>query len=428
MRKLATAVLFAGLFPAVGVIGADQPGAGGLLVRDLERILKQLDKRLEVLEKRLELLTKENEKLRAEIESLKGRAAERVSRKVRTARKKKVPAEKAVAAPKARLGLCLSEIKEARESRIIVEEVEPGFAGEACGLKPGDTVLSINGKEVRTLQDVEKALGDLRNGSRVEVVFRTKEGQTVKAVVRASGRRGEAKCLSHRVIGAPGRKKPHKAQAEKEKKTEAESKRGVRLGVVCTEGAGEGLLIVAVLRNSPADQAGVQPGEFILSAGGRKVARLDDLRKAVEAAGQGKLALRLRSAKGDEREITVVLGKAPGPERKKNAERKAKPQKPKAKEPSGEKPKKKKPAGKPYLGIEVIYQGESVQIERVVPGGPCDGKLKPGDVIVAVGTLEIENLSDLRRAVGTLKPGRPVRITVFREGKEVKIEVVPAGR
>lgn len=46
-----------------------------------------------------------------------------------------------------------------------------------------------------------------------------------------------------------------------------------------------------------------------------------------------------------------------------------------------------------------------VRVAQVVPGSPADGKLQPGDRLVAVGGAEAKTLEDVAKAVGAHKPG-----------------------
>jgi serine protease Do len=67
----------------------------------------------------------------------------------------------------------------------------------------------------------------------------------------------------------------------------------------------EGLLVRAVLEGSPADRAGIAPGDLLVSAAGRPLASVDDLFDAIEAAGP---SLPVRLLRGtDEIEVEVGL-------------------------------------------------------------------------------------------------------------------------
>jgi serine protease Do len=66
----------------------------------------------------------------------------------------------------------------------------------------------------------------------------------------------------------------------------------------------DGLLVRYVEDGSAADQAGLKPGDLIVAAGERNVARIDDLFAALDAAGDDRL--RLGVVRGaDERELAV---------------------------------------------------------------------------------------------------------------------------
>jgi serine protease Do len=70
----------------------------------------------------------------------------------------------------------------------------------------------------------------------------------------------------------------------------------------------EGLLVRGVVAGSPAERAGLERGDLLVSAGGRPLTAIDDLLDALEAAGE---TLELGLVRGtDEREVTVALGPA----------------------------------------------------------------------------------------------------------------------
>jgi len=67
----------------------------------------------------------------------------------------------------------------------------------------------------------------------------------------------------------------------------------------------DGLLVHGVERGGPADVAGLQKGDLLVAAGGRELARVDDLHAALASANG---ELRLVAVHGvDEREVVVAL-------------------------------------------------------------------------------------------------------------------------
>jgi serine protease Do len=93
----------------------------------------------------------------------------------------------------------------------------------------------------------------------------------------------------------------------------------------------------------------------------------------------------------------------------------------------------------PFLGVrglrdltpDIVRQfGLSVEsgaiFAEVVPGGPADeAGLRPGDVIIALGSTQIEDSGDLLAALRDYRPGDDVPLTIIRGGRgnEESIEV-----
>jgi len=59
----------------------------------------------------------------------------------------------------------------------------------------------------------------------------------------------------------------------------------------------------------------------------------------------------------------------------------------------------------------------------VLPGHPADGKLLPGDRVMAIDGQEIGTFDELQR-LGARSPGKPLRLRVFRDNRQLDVEVV----
>jgi S1-C subfamily serine protease len=88
------------------------------------------------------------------------------------------------------------------------------------------------------------------------------------------------------------------------------------------------------------------------------------------------------------------------------------------------------------VGDEAIdRQGGGVRVKTVVPGSPAAGPidllgtpaLAPGDVIMAVGNVDVASLEDLVAAVRRLRPPNPVDVTVIRGDKRLHVQVPALG-
>jgi S1-C subfamily serine protease len=79
----------------------------------------------------------------------------------------------------------------------------------------------------------------------------------------------------------------------------------------------------------------------------------------------------------------------------------------------------------PRLARE-LGRKSGVEVVQVVEGGPADrAGMRPEDLIVELDGSAIEGMDDLQRVVVNELIGRPVPMTVVREGREHELELVP---
>ena len=79
----------------------------------------------------------------------------------------------------------------------------------------------------------------------------------------------------------------------------------------------------------------------------------------------------------------------------------------------------------PRLARE-LGRKSGVEVVQVVEGGPADrAGMRPEDLIVELDGSAIEGMDDLQRVVVNELIGRPVPMTVVREGREQVLELVP---
>jgi curli biogenesis system outer membrane secretion channel CsgG len=85
---------------------------------------------------------------------------------------------------------------------------------------------------------------------------------------------------------------------------------GLRVG---DPASGPGALITAVLQGGPATQAGLQPGDLITHAEGRKVLKAGDLATLLRSLPEGQQVTLTVTRQGWEKNVTLVPGAAPPP-------------------------------------------------------------------------------------------------------------------
>jgi hypothetical protein len=84
-----------------------------------------------------------------------------------------------------------------------------------------------------------------------------------------------------------------------------------------------------------------------------------------------------------------------------------------------------------YLGTIPDYtqEVEGVKLSGVRGGGPAEkAGVKGGDVIIEFGGQKIKNIYDYTYAMDAVKIGKPVEVVVLRDGKPIKLTVVPEAR
>ncbi|MBW3658043.1 MAG: PDZ domain-containing protein [Actinobacteria bacterium] len=77
-------------------------------------------------------------------------------------------------------------------------------------------------------------------------------------------------------------------------------------------------------------------------------------------------------------------------------------------------------------GEDVAFSSAAL-VAQVVPGGPADGRLQAGDLVLAFEGEPVDTSAELVEAAGDLALGEAVTLQVERDGDEIDVEVV-AGR
>ncbi|HVY61842.1 MAG TPA: PDZ domain-containing protein, partial [Planctomycetota bacterium] len=282
-----------------------------------------------------------------------------------------------------------------------VDHVEPGSAAEKAKLKAGDVVVSVNGRAVKSGREFAAAIRSAN----------VHAGDVVTIVV---DRDGFEKELKLRAAPAPESAAPAKPW----------------LGLVAQSGE-QGLLIDEIAAGSPADKAGLKRGDVIKAVNGARIARLDDLRAALEGKKPGdELAFEVSRKIDDDwwtKKETVKLGKKPG---EAGARTGAAPRP--AERPGGER-QAAAPEKRPgFLGVRLENAGNGVRVTEVYPGTPAErGGLKTNDLIVEVSGEKADSIETFTKGLQRFGAGDKVELTVargddFKKTVEVTLGMRPA--
>ncbi|HEX7055119.1 MAG TPA: DegQ family serine endoprotease [Burkholderiales bacterium] len=162
----------------------------------------------------------------------------------------------------------------------LVSTVESGGPADKAGLKPGDVILSFNGKPVERSSELPPMVAATKPGTKAQMeIWRGGKKQTLGIVV------GE---LENEQVAAA---KPQKG---------GDSKLGLAVRPLSAEekkelGVASGLIVEDAV--GPAARAGIRPGDVITSVNGAPVKSVEDLRKLVSKA---KDAVALLVRRGDQ--------------------------------------------------------------------------------------------------------------------------------
>jgi serine protease Do len=179
----------------------------------------------------------------------------------------------------------------------IVVEAMPGTPAAEAGLKSGDVITKLNGKDVEDAADLTLRVGSFKPGDKVDLTY-VRDGVEKTAQVTLAEQKNEKVA------------KADSSQPQKEQ--------GAALGIEiapATEVAGagdKGVAIVGVNPDGAAAAQGLAAGDVILDVGGKPVSTPQDVKSEIASAKtQGKKAvlMRIQTADGD-RYVAVPFPKA----------------------------------------------------------------------------------------------------------------------
>jgi serine protease Do len=170
----------------------------------------------------------------------------------------------------------------------IVTQVEANSPAAKAGLKVGDLITSINGHEVSDASQLQVMVGQ------------THPGTTIKLAVNREGKNMEVPVTLEK-MGARDKGEDESASSETGK-----PRWGLGLGDITPDVRQQleapddvkGAVVERVLPGSPADNAGLRPGDVILSVNRHQTASVSDVKKALADVPKGQDALLLVRSNG----------------------------------------------------------------------------------------------------------------------------------
>jgi hypothetical protein len=181
-------------------------------------------------------------------------------------------------------------------SGTMVNEIVPGSPADEAGLLEEDVITKFDGKRIRDTGDLTRAVQRTRPDEKVEVeVVRGREKKTLEITV------GERRTRYSERLSRRGRAWLGVSLAELNNE----------LAEYFQVNKDEGVLILEVEKDSPAEKAGLKSGDVILELGGKKVGNVDDVHSAIAEKKSGEEIEILYKRHGKTDSVKVELVRSP---------------------------------------------------------------------------------------------------------------------
>ena len=177
-----------------------------------------------------------------------------------------------------------------------------------------------------------------------------------------------------------------------------------------------GAMVVDVEPGASGEQAGLRPGDVLLKVDDEVIESPEALARAIASRKPSTEVSLTIFRDGREQILVAVLGRA-------ESQAKLTPIEPPTRKPRGGGP----PPNAPGLGVSVEdAPGGGARVVAIEPGGPADGVLMRGDVIVEVDGKPVGDARELRRLAK--RPKRPAILLRVRRNGEERYVGLPLGK
>jgi serine protease Do len=163
----------------------------------------------------------------------------------------------------------------------VITQVEPDSPGAKAGLRTGDVITQLDGHEVSNGGDLQVQVEQRSPGATIHLqVLRDGKGMNLRVTLEAMGARDRE---SQESAGA-GHEKPRWGLGISDLTPEARQQ-------LQAPGDLHGAVVERVQPGSPADNAGLQPGDVIVEVDRKPVQNAADVRQALSSVPKGQDAL-----------------------------------------------------------------------------------------------------------------------------------------
>ena len=190
-------------------------------------------------------------------------------------------------------------------------------------------------------------------------------------------------------------------------------------------GKPQGALVRGVEAGSPGEKAGVEPGDVITKFNGKAIEKPSDLPRLVGNTKPGTKSTLTVFRRGASRDLSVTIAEI-------------EPDKPSKRASDREEPAQKPPASAAAksLGLAVSDLTDAQKKELKLKGGvrvdaandaAARAGLREGDIIMAVGNVEVSNAREFESALGKSDKSKPLSV-LFRRGDWAQYALIRQAR
>jgi serine protease Do len=167
------------------------------------------------------------------------------------------------------------------KSGVLVSHVQPGGPGEKAGLKAGDIIVTIDGRQIKDGDDLVNDIAVRKPGSTAKLGY-LRNGATETATVTIGDR---TKVFANNLVAQ------NDDNQNPDQPSGSETKLGLAVDEIPASVAGKtgihGVIVKEVKPGSFADEIGVAQGAVIVSVNKQKVTNLTDFRTAISGLKSG---------------------------------------------------------------------------------------------------------------------------------------------
>ncbi len=197
-----------------------------------------------------------------------------------------------------------------RTQGVIINDVNPGSAGEEAGLKSGDIILSVDGREVNTANQLQTVIAGKHPGDVVTLVI-VRDKKKIEKKVKLKARDDEEAVVAARDGGRSGSTpRDRTAQARVTLGNIGVTVRNIDADVKRQYEVDHGVLVEEVRMASEAARQGLQQRDVILSVGDQPVKSAAEFEEAIKNRKPGDaVLLRVKGSNKTTRFVAIEIPK-----------------------------------------------------------------------------------------------------------------------